>query len=88
MPDVEVVDAAVGEAWCDVSSLLLLLEHERQEALDGRRRDVVPVRALDQRLRRHGRISFSSTGSVQLISERRTLPLRSRIARSEQGDML
>jgi hypothetical protein len=50
MPDVEVVDAAVGKAWRHVGALLLLLEYKRQEALDGRRGDVVPVRALDQRL--------------------------------------
>lgn len=68
MPNVEVVDTAVREAWRHVGALLLLLEYKRQEALDGRRGDVVPVRALNQRLWEQEEVSCSSAESVQVYS--------------------
>lgn len=49
--DMEVVDSLTGEARGDIVTLFFLLEDEGEEALDGRRGDVVAVRALDQGLR-------------------------------------
>jgi hypothetical protein len=51
VPDVEIVDPLTGEARGDIVPLFFLLEDEGEEALDGRRGDVVAVRALDQGLR-------------------------------------
>lgn len=50
MPNMEVVDPSAREARRHVRAVLLLLQDEREEALDGGRGNVVPVRALNEGL--------------------------------------
>jgi hypothetical protein len=50
---VHVVDAFAREAGRDLDVVLLHVQDQRQEPLDVRRRDVVSVRTLDQRLHSH-----------------------------------
>lgn len=84
------VDAVRGEARRDLDAVLLHVEDEREEALELRWRDVVPVRSLDERLSQGvGSIEdrVSRGGGLESSRElgwpghdRRTLPLRSRMA--------
>ena len=59
MSNVQVIDAVAAEARED--DILLLIEDEREEALDRRRGNVVAVRTLNQRLRALPRQSLSCT---------------------------
>lgn len=50
MPNVHVIDALAGEAWCHWHVFLLHVQDERQEALDICWRNIVSVGALDEGL--------------------------------------
>lgn len=62
MADVKVVDAHAREARGHVRAVLLLLEDERQEALDRARGNIVAVRPLDQRLQAQGELGPIADG--------------------------
>lgn len=50
MPDVHVVYTLVGKTGCELLTFLLHLEAQRKESFDVGGRDIVSVRALDERL--------------------------------------
>ena len=49
MSNMHVVDPLVRETGRHLLSILFDLQHERQESLNVRRRDIITIRALDQR---------------------------------------
>lgn len=43
VPNVHIIDATVGEAWCDGLTFFLLLEHQWEEPFDRDRWDIISI---------------------------------------------